>query len=153
MNKLLITIVGTVLVTLGGIIGLNLAGVSLPLLTAHNAPSLPNTDDVSPTLSDLRAPTVEVAVNNILVPINYSKRQSLLLLDISLFTPEANQAALEREIPRIKNQILRTLSVMPQEYYRDRGLVMNVQQDLTQALQQETSWNVREVLVTKAVYQ
>ncbi len=153
MNKLLITIVGTVIVTLGGVIGLNMAGIQLPLLTAQSTPALPSAEVVSPNPIDLRAPTVEVAVNNILVPINYSKRQSLLLLDISLFTPELNQQALERDIPRIKNQILRTLSVMPQEYYRDRNLVMNVQQDLSHVLQQEVSWNVREVLVTKAVYQ
>ncbi|MGR5542350.1 hypothetical protein ACPV5V_27765, partial [Vibrio campbellii] len=56
--------------------------------------------------SDEQRPAVidqeEYAINNVLVPINLGRRQSLLMLDISLFTPQKNIAFLKQQESRIK---------------------------------------------------
>jgi hypothetical protein len=41
----------------------------------------------------------------------------------------------------------------PAEYFRDEMFILNLQDDLDYMFKKEKQWRVKEVLVTKAVYQ
>ncbi len=154
--KIVIAVLATVLLTVGGIIGLSFAGIDIgSLLGGSSSESQANVQVIkdAPQNLDQTAPTVEVPVHGLLIPINYSKRQSLLLLDLYLYTPEGNEEALNAHIPKIKNQILKVFSLKPAEYYRDEMFILNLQDDLDYLFKKEKKWRVQEVLVTKAVYQ
>ncbi len=96
---------------------------------------------------------VEVQVDNVLVPINLGNRQSLLLLDVSLFTPSSNESYLNEQRSRIKNRIIKKFSVKDREYFFNKEFIYVIQDDLKDDLSEVASLQVGDVLVTKAVFQ
>ncbi|GMQ45811.1 hypothetical protein VB10N_08100 [Vibrio sp. 10N] len=96
---------------------------------------------------------VEVQVDNVLVPINLGNRQSLLLLDVSLFTPSDNESYLNEQRSRIKNRIIKKFSVKDREYFFNKEFIYVIQDDLKDDLSEVASLQVGDVLVTKAVFQ
>ncbi|GAL34486.1 hypothetical protein JCM19240_4036 [Vibrio maritimus] len=96
---------------------------------------------------------VEVQVDNVLVPINLGNRQSLLLLDVSLFTPSNNESYLHEQRSRIKNRIIKKFSVKDREYFFNKEFIYVIQDDLKDDLSEVASLQVGDVLVTKAVFQ
>lgn len=96
---------------------------------------------------------VEVQVDNVLVPINLGNRQSLLLLDVSLFTPSSNEGFLNEQRSRIKNRIIKKFSVKDRDYFFNKEFIYVIQDDLKDDLSEVTSLQVGDVLVTKAVFQ
>ncbi|MGR5167193.1 flagellar basal body-associated FliL family protein [Vibrio astriarenae] len=107
--------------------------------------------------SDEQRPAVidqeEYAINNVLVPINLGRRQSLLMLDISLFTPQKNIAFLKQQESRIKNRIIKKFSTKEASYFHDSEFIYLIQDDLRDDLLMLPSLQVGEVLITKAVFQ
>ncbi len=150
--KIVIAVLATVLLTVGAFIGLSFAGINIGSLFGHSetAPQA-QIEVIKDIAQDVK--TVEVPMHGLLIPINYSKRQSLLLLDLYLYTPVGNEEVLTNHIPKIKNQILKVFSLKPSEYYRDEMFILNLQDDLDYLFKKEKKWRVKEVLVTKAVYQ
>ncbi len=154
--KIVIAVLASVLLTVGAIIGLSAAGINIGNVFGGSDSSSQSNIQVlqdAPKNNDLVSPTVEVPLHGMLIPINYTKRQSLLLLDLYLYTPEGNEDELKGHIPKIKNQILKVFSLKPAEYYRDDMFILNLQDDLDYLFKKEKQWQVQEVLVTKAVYQ
>ncbi len=154
--KIVIAVLASVLITVGAIIGLSFAGINIGGMLGGADTAAKTSVEVikdAPQNTDLKAPTVEVPILGMLIPINYTKRQSLLLLDLYLYTPEGNAEDLKHHIPKIKNQILKIFSLKPGEYYRDDMFILNLQDDLDYMFKKEKQWRVKEVLVTKAVYQ
>ncbi|MGR5095556.1 flagellar biosynthesis sigma factor [Vibrio maritimus] len=96
---------------------------------------------------------VEVQVDNVLVPINLGNRQSLLLLDVSLYTPSSNKNYLSEQRSRIKNRIIKKFSVKEQSYFHNKEFIYVIQDDLKAELSDIASLQVGDVLVTKAVFQ
>lgn len=96
---------------------------------------------------------VEVQVDNVLVPINLGNRQSLLLLDVSLFTPSSNEGFLNEQRSRIKNRIIKKFSVKDRDYFFNKEFIYVIQDDLKDDLSEVASLQVGDVLVTKAVFQ
>jgi flagellar basal body-associated protein FliL len=103
--------------------------------------------------SDTPIEQVEVQVDNVLVPINLGNRQSLLLLDVSLFTPSNNESYLYEQRSRIKNRIIKKFSVKDREYFFNKEFIYVIQDDLKDDLSEVASLQVGDVLVTKAVFQ
>jgi|GEM_PF-4916438 len=154
--KIVIAVLATVLLTVGAIIGLNFAGINIGgMFGGSDSASQANVQVINESSKNLNssAKTVEVPLHGLLIPINYTKRQSLLLLDLYLYTPVSNEQELIDHIPKIKNQILKVFSLKPAEYYRDEMFILNLQDDLDYLFNKEKKWRVKEVLVTKAVYQ
>ncbi|WP_353498101.1 flagellar biosynthesis sigma factor [Vibrio chaetopteri] len=102
---------------------------------------------------DVPLEQVEVQVDNVLVPINLGNRQSLLLLDVSLFTPSSNEIYLNEQRSRIKNRIIKKFSVKDREYFFNKEFIYVIQDDLKDDLSEVASLQVGDVLVTKAVFQ
>lgn len=102
---------------------------------------------------DVPLEQVEVQVDNVLVPINLGNRQSLLLLDVSLFTPSSNESYLNEQRSRIKNRIIKKFSVKDREYFFNKEFIYVIQDDLKDDLSEVASLQVGDVLVTKAVFQ
>ncbi|MBC7001621.1 flagellar biosynthesis sigma factor [Photobacterium sp. BZF1] len=96
---------------------------------------------------------IEVQIENVLVPINLGKRQSLLLLDVSLFTPKGNAPYLEEQLSRVKNRIIKKFSVKDLEYFHDKQFIYVLQDDLKDELDELPTLQIGDVLVTKAVFQ
>ncbi len=153
--KIVIAVLASVLLTVGAIIGLSFAGINIGNILGGNNTDQPKIEVMKDAqkMVELSTPTAEVPMHGLLIPINFSKRQSLLLLDLYLYTPEGNEEELKLHIPKIKNQILKVFSLKPAEYYRDEMFILNLQDDLDYMFKKEKQWNVKEVLVTKAVYQ
>lgn len=154
--KIVIAVLATVLLTVGAIIGLNFAGINIGgMFGGSDSASQANVQVINESSKNLNssAQTVDVPLHGLLIPINYTKRQSLLLLDLYLYTPVSNEQELIDHIPKIKNQILKVFSLKPAEYYRDEMFILNLQDDLDYLFNKEKKWRVKEVLVTKAVYQ
>ncbi len=101
------------------------------------------------------APTqqIEVQLENVLVPINLGNRQSLLLLDVSMFTPERNSGYVHDQLSRIKNRIIKKFSVKEASYFYNKQFIYVIQDDLKDDLDELPSLQVGDVLVTKAVFQ
>ena len=101
------------------------------------------------------APTqqIEVQLENVLVPINLGNRQSLLLLDVSMFTPERNTGYVHEQLSRIKNRIIKKFSVKEASYFYNKQFIYVIQDDLKDDLDELPSLQVGDVLVTKAVFQ
>ena len=153
--KIVIAVLASVLLTVGAIIGLSFAGINVGGMFSGDSSEQQKVEIIkdAPQNFDLNTPTVEVPVHGMLIPITFSKRQSLLLLDLYLYTPESNETELKTHIPKIKNQILKVFSLKPAEYFRDEMFILNLQDDLDYMFKKEKQWRVKEVLVTKAVYQ
>ncbi|WP_165311095.1 flagellar basal body-associated FliL family protein [Vibrio ziniensis] len=154
--KIVIAVLASVLLTVGAIVGLSVTGI-INLSGMFWGESITNSGveviKGASKSAELNVPTVEVPMHGMLIPINFSKRQSLLLLDVYLYTPVENEKSLTNDIPKIKNQILKVFSLKPAEYYRDEMFILNLQDDLDYMFKKEKQWQVKEVLVTKAVYQ
>ncbi|CAH6782346.1 conserved hypothetical protein [Vibrio chagasii] len=96
---------------------------------------------------------IEVQLENVLVPINLGNRQSLLLLDVSMFTPERNSGYVHDQLSRIKNRIIKKFSVKEASYFYNKQFIYVIQDDLKDDLDELPSLQVGDVLVTKAVFQ
>ncbi|EDK31196.1 hypothetical protein VSWAT3_14027 [Vibrionales bacterium SWAT-3] len=96
---------------------------------------------------------IEVQLENVLVPINLGNRQSLLLLDVSMFTPERNSGYVHEQLSRIKNRIIKKFSVKEASYFYNKQFIYVIQDDLKDDLDELPSLQVGDVLVTKAVFQ
>ncbi|MGO1191737.1 hypothetical protein [Vibrio casei] len=112
-------------------------------------------------IKDLVAPSEPVQENNsfevlltgTLIPVNDGKRQKLLLLDLSMYSSQANQVAVEKSKNHIRHALLNALSVKPTVYFYDRKFVSNLQKDVEDLLIGTMGLPISEVLVTKAIYQ
>lgn len=155
MIKTVITVLSSVVITLAALFCLRFVGVDVAnLLGIEKNSHVEQTiaSDIS-YVSNLAEINAQIPVEGLIIPINTPRRQSLLMLDFYLFTPEDNEKKVIEDIPKIKNRLLKTFSVKPVEYYRDEAFILNLQEDLRYFFQKENRWGVNEVLVTKAVYQ
>ncbi len=144
--KLVISIIATIAVTIGALFGLNMAGINLFAETASaSQTSEPNIEE--------NGIIEEVAFRDVLVPINSSHRQRLLLLNFSVFMDENTKSNVDRDKTKIINRVLSEFSVKPDQYFKDKFFIQNLQSDLEAILAINRSWKIKEILVTKAVYQ
>ncbi len=152
MKKIIIIVLATVVLLAGVVAGLHFGGIIN--LTGEAAEQGAGVEVITDApMIDTNAAAVEVPLLGLLIPVNHSKRQNLLLLDLYLATSEDNQAALQQQFPRIKNKILKEFSTKPVEYFRSEGFFIHLQEDINTLFTKEKGWRVREALVTKAVYQ
>lgn len=102
-------------------------------------------------------PLVEVTLNDILIPINIDRRQKLLLTNLSLFINKSDQESVEKNESKIKHKILSEFSVKSEKYFMAKNFISVFQSDLDSILVDNQDagidFKVKEVLVTKAVYQ
>ncbi len=112
------------------------------------APVEPAANVVVPTIQ-----TVEVPVSGILVSINRERRQSLLLMDIAIVTPEHYQELVVKQNAKIVNAVLKALGHKSEEYFYGNNFIESVQTELKTELSNVLGIEIKEILVTKAVYQ
>ena len=144
MIKIVVTFIVAVALSVSGFVLYQNDVLTVASITAWLSPSEPEPELVEHT---------EIQVDNVLVPINLGQRQSLLLLDISLYTPKKNAAYLHHQLSVIKNRIIKKFSVKDAEYFHNKQFIYVIQDDLKDELDELPSLQVGEVLVTKAVFQ
>ncbi len=153
MKKVIIIVLAAVILMAGALAGLHFAGI-IHLSSGADSTHQSGVEVINDAPAmDHGIATVEVPMLGLLVPINHSKRQNLLLLDLYLSTAEGNDKALQQQFPRIKNQILKEFSTKPSEYFRSETFFIKLQEDINALFKKEKGWKVQEALVTKAVYQ
>lgn len=109
--------------------------------------------DSSSHLVEQEEPLAELLISDVLVPVNDGKRQKLLLLDLSVFATPDHLIELEKSRSRLKNALLIEFGSKSVEYYYQKNLVQNVQDDAMQAFKAMGLNDVKKLYVTKAVYQ
>lgn len=97
--------------------------------------------------------TVEVPVSGILVSINRERRQSLLLMDLAIVAPEHYQELIVKQKAKIVNAVLKALGHKSEEYFYGNNFIDSVQAELQTELSNVLGIDIKEILVTKAVYQ
>ncbi len=97
--------------------------------------------------------TVEVPVSGILVSINRERRQSLLLMDLAIVAPEHYQELIVKQKAKIVNAVLKALGHKSEQYFYGNNFIDSVQTELKVELSKVLGIDIKEILVTKAVYQ
>lgn len=145
MIKVIVGVVlGCVLLSVGG------AALFKPEL-------LPFMDLTEAETAKVHEPLIEVTLHDVLIPINVNRRQKLLLTDLSLFINKSERDFFEQNESKIKNEVLSEFSVKPESYFMNKNFISVFQSDLKSILvdnkDENINFKVKEVLVTKAVYQ
>ncbi len=112
------------------------------------AASAPVENIVVPTVE-----TVEVPVSGILVAVNRERRQSLLLMDLAIVAPEHYQEVIVKQKAKVVNAVLKTLGHKSEEYFYENNFIDSVQIELKTEIRNVLGIDIKEILVTKAVYQ
>ncbi len=107
MTKIIVTFVVTLALSITGFWLYQSNRLNMESLTAWLSPNNPE---------PAKMQQVEIQLENVLVPINLGNRQSLLLLDVSMFTPQKNGAYVYEQLSRIKEP-------HHQKIQRQRGLL------------------------------
>ncbi len=144
MTKIIVTFVATLALSVAGFWLYQSNMLNMASLTAWLSPTDPE---------PAKTQQVEIQLENVLVPINLGNRQSLLLLDVSMFTPQKNGAYVHEQLSRIKNRIIKKFSVKDASYFYNKQFIYVIQDDLKDDLDELPSLQVGDVLVTKAVFQ
>lgn len=144
MTKIIVTFVVTLALSITGFWLYQSNRLNMESLTAWLSPN---------NLEPAKMQQVEIQLENVLVPINLGNRQSLLLLDVSMFTPQKNGAYVYEQLSRIKNRIIKKFSVKEASYFYNKQFIYVIQDDLKDDLDELPSLQVGDVLVTKAVFQ
>ncbi|NOH30385.1 flagellar biosynthesis sigma factor [Vibrio mediterranei] len=144
MTKIIVTFVVTLALSITGFWLYQSNRLNMESLTAWLSPNTPE---------PAKMQQVEIQLENVLVPINLGNRQSLLLLDVSMFTPQKNGAYVYEQLSRIKNRIIKKFSVKEASYFYNKQFIYVIQDDLKDDLDELPSLQVGDVLVTKAVFQ
>ncbi len=149
MSKNLIAAVGAALVLGGGLVWAFSSGyIQVGAKPAESAARVQTENVVVPTID-----TVEVPVSDILVSINRERRQSLLLMDLTIVAPEYYQEAIEKQNAKIVNTVLKALGHKSEAYFYGSNFIDSVQLELKAELSNALGIDIKEILVTKAVYQ
>ncbi|MCG9656449.1 flagellar biosynthesis sigma factor [Vibrio mediterranei] len=144
MTKIIVTFVVTLALSITGFWLYQSNRLNMESLTAWLSPNNPE---------PAKMQQVEIQLENVLVPINLGNRQSLLLLDVSMFTPQKNGAYVYEQLSRIKNRIIKKFSIKEASYFYNKQFIYVIQDDLKDDLDELPSLQVGDVLVTKAVFQ
>ncbi|MCG9786157.1 flagellar biosynthesis sigma factor [Vibrio barjaei] len=144
MTKIIVTFIVTLALSVTGFWLYQSNTLNMETFTAWLSPKEPE---------PAKMQQVEIQLENVLVPINLGNRQSLLLLDVSMFTPQKNGAYVYEQLSRIKNRIIKKFSVKEASYFYNKQFIYVIQDDLKDDLDELPSLQVGDVLVTKAVFQ
>ncbi len=97
--------------------------------------------------------TVEVSIPGIIISINRERRQSLLLLDLTLVVDELYVETVEKQRSKVVNSVIKLLNYKEEEYFYKSNFIDVSQRDIQQNLGNTLGVLIDEVLITKAVYQ
>ncbi len=147
MSKNVIAAVGAAVVVLGGALAWAFSSGYIHI-GANAAESAQAEKVVVPAVQ-----TIEVPVSGILVSINRERRQSLLLMDLAIVTPEQYQELVVKQRAKIVNAVLKALGHKSEEYFYGNNFIDSVQTELKTELSKVLGIEIKEILVTKAVYQ
>ncbi|TVO32278.1 hypothetical protein [Vibrio algivorus] len=142
-------------VIVGVVLGCALLGVGGAALFKPEL--LPFMDLTEANTVQYHEPLIEVTLHDVLIPINVNRRQKLLLTNLSLFINKSERDIFEQHESKIKHEVLSEFSVKPESYFMSKNFISVFQSDLEAILvdnkDENINFKVKEVLVTKAVYQ
>ncbi|UJF18038.1 hypothetical protein L0B53_13525 [Vibrio sp. SS-MA-C1-2] len=97
---------------------------------------------------------VPLSIENLIIPINNGKRQSLLLLDLTLYMSPEDKEGINDNVPLIKNVIIKSMTTKDPSYFYNRDFIANVEVELDKILiEQPTKSRINRIILTKAIYQ
>ncbi len=96
-----------------------------------------------------------IELDDFLIAVNddNGRKQSLLLLDLVLYVDKKNHADINRDIPLIKNQVAKFISIKSEKYFYEKKAFGNIEEELTRLLIVDNKFRINKLLITKFVYQ
>ncbi len=155
MIKIIIAVVATLAVAIGGIVFASFSGFINFGSESTQAIEQPQTATPQPPKPPVvpEIYTTEITVPGILVSINRDRRQSLLLMDIAIVVHEANGETVTKQRSKVVNSVLKLLNQKEEAYFYNGSFMDVAQQEIKSELTTVLGIQIEDVLITKAVYQ